>query len=139
MDCIFCKIASNEIPSEKVYEDDTVFAFMDINPLNDGHVLVVPKAHVVTIHEITEADFAAVMSATHKLAAAVKQAVNPEGINLMQLNGKAANQVVPHLHVHIVPRWSGDGLTICKWEPVEGDMGKIKDVAEKIRSQLAGG
>jgi len=136
MDCIFCKIVSNEIPSVKVYEDDRVFAFMDINPLNDGHLLIIPKAHAATIHEITEADFLAVMSATHKLTAAVKKALNPEGINLMQLNGRTANQVVPHLHVHIVPRWSGDGLPICNWEPAAGDMEKIKDVAGQIQGAL---
>ncbi len=136
MDCIFCKIVNSEIPSTKVYEDDRVFAFMDINPLSDGHILVVPKAHAADIHEITEADFAAVTAATHKLAAAVKKTLDPEGINLMQLNGKAANQIVPHLHVHIVPRWSGDGLTICKWEPMAGDMEKINEVAKKIRSEM---
>jgi histidine triad (HIT) family protein len=111
MDCIFCKIIKNEIPSVKVYEDDRVFAFLDINPLNDGHLLVIPTA-------------------------AVKKALNPEGINLMQLNGKAANQVVPHLHVHIVPRWFGDGLTICKWELVAGDMEKLKAVGEQIQEAL---
>jgi histidine triad (HIT) family protein len=136
MDCIFCKIVSGEIPSVRVYEDDTVFAFMDINPLNDGHLLVIPKTHAANIHEVTEADFVAVMSATHKLAAAVQKALNPEGINLMQLNGKAANQVVPHLHVHIVPRWSSDGLSICKWEPMAGKMEKIQEVAERIRSHV---
>lgn len=136
MNCIFCKIVSNEIPSVKAYEDDRVLAFMDINPLNEGHLLIVPKAHAATIHEITEADFLAVMSVTHKLAAAVKKVLNPEGINLMQLNGRAANQVVPHLHVHIVPRWSGDGLTISQWEMVAGDMEKIKAVAEKIQGEM---
>jgi len=136
MDCIFCKIISNEIPSVKVYENDRVFAFLDINPLNAGHLLVIPKAHAETIHDITEADFVAVAAATHKLAAAVKKALNPEGINLMQLNGKAANQVVPHLHVHIVPRWSGDGLTICKWELVAGDVEEIKAVGEKIKQAI---
>lgn len=136
MDCIFCKIVSNEIPSVKVYEDDRVFAFMDINPLNDGHILVIPKAHAATIYEITEADFLAVTSATHKLAAAVKKALNPDGINLMQLNERAANQVVPHLHIHIVPRWSGDELTICKWELVAGDIEKVKAVAEQIQSEI---
>ncbi|UCD87600.1 MAG: HIT family protein [Desulfobacterales bacterium] len=136
MDCIFCKIVNNEIPSIKVYEDDRVFAFMDINPLNEGHLLVIPKAHAATIHEISEADFVAVTSATHKLATAVKKALNPKGINLMQLNGKAANQVVPHLHVHIVPRWSGDGLTICKWELTAGDMEKIKAVGRQIENAL---
>ena len=136
MDCIFCKIVSGEIPSVKVYEDDRVFAFMDINPINEGHLLIIPKAHAATIHEIAEADFLAVMSATHKLADAVKKALNPDGINLLQLNGKAANQVVPHLHVHIVPRWFGDGVTVSQWQLVAGDMEKIKGVAEKIQGQI---
>jgi len=136
MDCIFCKIINGEIPSEKVYEDDKVFAFMDINPLNDGHVLIIPKSHAGTIHEIGEDDFLAVMSATHKLAAAVRKALNPDGINLLQLNGKAANQVIPHLHVHIVPRWSGDGLTVSQWEIVAGNMENVKNVAEQIKNSL---
>ncbi len=136
MDCIFCKIAAGEIPSVKVYEDDRVLAFMDINPLSEGHLLIIPKAHAATIYEITEDDFLAVMSATHKLAAAVKKALNPDGINLLQLNGRAANQVVPHLHMHIVPRWSGDGLTISQWDMVAGDMENIKAVAEKIQSEI---
>ena len=138
MDCIFCKIVRGEIPSVKVYEDDRVFAFMDINPINEGHVLIIPKAHAATIHEIAEVDFLAVMSATHKLAAAVKKALNPEGINLLQLNGKAANQVVPHLHVHIVPRWFGDGVTVSQWNLVAGDMKRIEGVAEKIQREIAG-
>lgn len=136
MDCIFCKIAAGDIPSVKVYEDDRVFAFMDINPINEGHLLIIPKAHAATIHEIAEADFLAVMSATQKLAAAVKKALDPDGINLLQLNGKAANQVVPHLHVHIVPRWFGDGVTVSQWQLVAGDMEKIKGVAEKIQGEI---
>jgi len=136
MDCIFCKIVSGDIPSVKVYEDDRVFAFMDINPMNDGHLLIIPKAHAATIHEIAETDFLAVMSATRKLAAAVQEALNPHGINLLQLNGKAANQVVPHLHVHIVPRWSGDKLTVSRWDIVPGDMEKIKSVGKQIQKAL---
>ncbi|MDY6839058.1 MAG: HIT family protein [Thermodesulfobacteriota bacterium] len=136
MDCIFCKIVSGDIPSVKVYEDDRVLAFMDINPINDGHLLIIPKAHASTIHEIAEADFLAVMAAARKLAVAVQGALNPDGINLMQLNGKAANQVVPHLHVHIVPRWSGDGVTVSRWEIVPGDMQKIKSVGEQIQKAL---
>jgi histidine triad (HIT) family protein len=136
MDCIFCKIINGEIPSVKVYEDDKVLAFMDINPINEGHLLIIPKAHAATIIEITEADFLAVMSATRKLAAAVKTALNPDGINLLQLNGKAANQVVPHLHVHIVPRWFGDGVTVSQWELVAGDMEKMKELAEKIQREI---
>ena len=136
MDCIFCRIISGEIPAVTVYEDDKVCAFMDINPLNDGHLLIIPKAHAATIDEIGAEDFEAVMSATYKLAGAVKKALNPDGMNVMQLNGKAANQVVGHLHVHIVPRWSGDGLTICSWEPVPGDMQRITHVSEEIKSQM---
>jgi histidine triad (HIT) family protein len=136
MDCIFCKIIEGKIPSTKVYEDDRVFAFMDINPLNDGHLLIIPKTHSATIDEISEDDFLAVMSATRTLAQAVTKALKPDGINLLQLNGKAANQVVPHLHVHIVPRWSEDGLEISQWTPVEGDMGKIGKLAEKIKKTL---
>jgi len=136
MDCIFCKIAAGEIPSVRVYEDDRVLAFMDINPLSEGHLLIIPKVHAATIYEITEDDFLAVMSATHKLADAVKKALNPDGINLLQLNGRAANQVVPHLHMHIVPRWSGDGLTISQWDMVAGDMENIKAVAEKIQGEM---
>jgi histidine triad (HIT) family protein len=136
MDCIFCKIISNEIPSVKVYEDDRVLAFMDINPLNDGHLLVIPKNHATDVLQISEADFLAVMSATHKLAAAVQKALRPAGMNLLQLNGKAANQVVPHLHVHIVPRWSGDGLTLSRWEPQPGDMQRVEEIGEQIRSVL---
>jgi histidine triad (HIT) family protein len=136
MDCIFCKIVDGEIPCTKVFEDDRVLAFMDINPLNEGHLLVIPKSHAATIFEIHEKDFAAVTAVTHKIAGAVQKALNPEGINVLQLNGKAANQVVPHLHVHIVPRWSGDGLTISQWEIVPGDMEKISNVAEKIARAL---
>lgn len=136
MDCIFCKIVNGDIPSVKVYEDQKVLAFMDINPLNKGHLLIIPKAHAETIHDIDQADFTAVMAATHKLAAAVYKALSPDGINLMQLNGKAANQVVPHLHVHIVPRWSGDGLPICNWEPAAGDMKNIRALGEKIQKAV---
>ncbi len=136
MDCIFCKIVAGEIPSVKLYEDDRVLAFMDINPLNDGHLLIIPKAHAATINDITESDFLAVMSVTHRLAAAIREALNPDGINLLQLNGEAANQVVPHLHVHIVPRWSGDGLTVSLWNLVSGDMERIKGVAEQIQKAL---
>jgi histidine triad (HIT) family protein len=136
MDCIFCKIVKNEIPSVRVYEDDRVLAFMDINPISDGHLLIIPKAHAATVHEIGEADFLAVMSATHKLAAAVRKALNPDGINLLQLNGKAANQVVPHLHVHIVPRWLGDGVTVSQWDLVPGNMEKIKALGEQIHKAM---
>ena len=136
MDCIFCKIVSGEIPCTKVFEDDRVLAFMDINPLNDGHLLVIPKTHAATILDIDEADFAAVTKAVHRIAGAVQDALKPDGINVLQLNGKAANQVVPHLHVHIIPRWTGDGLTVSQWEIVPGSFEKINGISEQIVAAL---
>jgi histidine triad (HIT) family protein len=97
---------------------------------------VIPKTHAATILDIGEADFSAVTAAVHKIAGAVQKALNPDGINLLQLNGKAANQVVPHLHVHIVPRWSGDGLTVSQWEIVPGDFEKINGIAAQIATAL---
>ena len=136
MDYLFCKIVNGKIPCTKVYEDEKVLSFMDINPMNDGHLLVIPKNHGSTILELPETDFLAVMSATKKIAEAVNKALNPDGINILQLNGEAANQVVPHLHVHIVPRWLGDGLTISKWVPVQGDMEQISQFGEKIKKNI---
>ncbi len=136
MACLFCKLVNGEIPCTKIYENDKVLAFMDINPMNDGHTLVIPKNHGGTILELPEADFLSVMSAVKKVAEAVQKALNPDGINILQLNGEAANQVVPHLHVHIVPRWSDDELTVSKWIPIPGDMEQIGEFAEKIKKAI---
>ena len=136
MDCLFCKIINGEIPCTKVYENEKVLSFMDISPMNDGHMLVIPKNHGATIIELSEMDFLEVMSVTKKVAEAVNKALNPDGINILQLNGEAANQVVPHLHVHIVPRWDGDGLAISKWVPVQGDMEQIGQIADKIKKAI---
>jgi len=136
MDCLFCKIINGEIPCTKVYENEKVLSFMDISPMNDGHMLVIPKNHGATIIELPEMDFLEVMSVTKKVAEAANKALNPDGINILQLNGEAANQVVPHLHVHIVPRWDGDGLSISKWVPVQGDMEQIGQIADKIKKAI---
>lgn len=136
MDCLFCKIVNKEIPCTKVYEDDKVLAFMDINPMSEGHLLVIPKNHGATILDLPEEDFLAVMAVAKKIAQAVDKALKPDGINILQLNGEAANQVVPHLHVHIVPRWDGDGLKVSKWVPVPGDMDQIGQTVEKIKNVL---
>jgi histidine triad (HIT) family protein len=135
-DCIFCKIAAGEIPCTKVFEDDSVLAFMDISPLNKGHLLVIPKEHFQDIVEIDPKLYGHLASVICNLAKAVKVSIGPEGMNVMQLNGKAGNQVVPHLHMHLVPRWTGDGLTICAWEPIPGDKNEIMKNAEGIKSKL---
>ncbi len=135
-DCIFCKIVAGEIPCTKVFEDELVLAFMDISPLNKGHVLVVPKEHFGTVLEMTAPLYGHCASVLCTLAKAAQKALEPDGINFMQLNGKAANQMVPHVHMHLVPRWEGDGLTISAWEPQPGDQDAIRDVRDRIIAVL---
>ena len=136
MDCIFCKIVAGEIPAVKVLDDDKVLAFMDINPACRGHILVVPKNHAENIFEISEADLSAVMGAVKRCAVAVKNALGAEGVTVLQLNGTASDQVVPHLHVHIMPRWKDDGLTVSRWEMKTGDMDELQDIARKVKEHL---
>lgn len=135
-DCIFCKIVAGDIPSTKLFEDDAVLAFMDIMPLNRGHLLVIPKEHFETVFDITPELYGRLYAEVCRFARAVKASIEPPGLNVMQLNGRAGNQVVKHLHIHVVPRWEGDGLTICAWEPVPGDMNDIARAAEIVKEKL---
>lgn len=135
MDCIFCQIRDGQIPSTRVYEDALTLAFMDINPLNEGHLLVIPKAHAETIYDMSHPDLAAVSATAKKMAEAIRHALHPEGLNLYQANGAAAAQVVPHFHLHLIPRWKGDGKSL-EWKLVKGDLERIRGTAEKIRAQV---
>jgi histidine triad (HIT) family protein len=130
--CIFCKIAAGTIPSTKLYEDGETLAFMDINPANDGHCLVIPKAHFPTVFALTPEAFAAAGRTVIKVARAVQAALTPDGINLLQANGPGAAQSVLHFHIHVLPRRRDDGLSI-NWTPKPGDRGRIAEIAEKIR------
>ncbi len=137
MDCIFCKIVAGEIPAVKVLDEEKVLAFMDINPASRGHMLVIPKHHAENILEISEADLSAVMSAVKRCAGAVKEVVGAEGITVLQLNGTASDQVVPHLHVHIMPRWEHDGMSVSQWEMGKGDIEELQEIARKVRECLS--
>lgn len=134
--CIFCRIVAGQIPAIKLYEDESVFCFMDINPISDGHVLVIPKDHYENVFEIPPETYGALYSTVAKLALAIKAEINPDGLNVMQLNGKAANQVVPHLHIHLMPRRHGDGITVSQWEPVPGNKDEIAQLAERLKAKL---
>ena len=136
MDCIFCKIIAGEIPAVKVLDEELVIAFMDINPSNKGHMLVVPKRHAENIFQISEGDLAILIKAVKKCAGAAKDALRAEGVTILQLNGKASDQIVPHLHVHVIPRWENDGLSVSTWEMKPGDMEQIQDTAKKIREHI---
>jgi histidine triad (HIT) family protein len=135
MECVFCKIRDGQIPSFRVYEDQRTLAFMDINPLNPGHCLVVTKAHAPSIFEAEPADLQAAIVATQKVATAVRRAIGAHGLNVLQANGAAAFQSVPHLHFHVIPRFDRDGKGF-DWPLVRGDMAEIERSAEKIRAAL---
>ncbi|MGH7207714.1 MAG: HIT family protein [Nitrospiraceae bacterium] len=133
MDCIFCKIRDGEIPSVKIYNDERTFAIMDINPLNDGHLLVIPKRHAATVYDIAEEDLAGAAVVAKRIALAVQKALRPDGLNILQANGAAAFQSVAHLHLHLIPRWIGDGKGF-DWKLVRGEPERIRAVGEKIKS-----
>lgn len=134
--CVFCKIVAGEIPCFKLFEDDHTLSFMDINPANPGHCLVIAKAHHPTLYAMPPALLSALMPVVAKVATAVDQALKPDGINLLQANGPGAAQSVLHFHMHILPRYLGDGLS-ANWVPKPGKLDDIKAIAERIRAALA--
>ena len=134
-DCVFCKIRDGAIPSKKIYEDDATLAFMDINPVNTGHCLVVPKRHAATIWDAEVADLQATIATAQKIASALVAAVKPDGLNMLQANGAAAFQSVPHFHLHLIPRWVRDGKGF-DWKLVPGDRAQIATVGDRVRAAL---
>lgn len=134
-DCIFCRIVAGTIPCVRLYEDAETLAFMDINPVHDGHCLVIPKAHYPTIFDIAPEAAAVTSRTAAKLARAVQQALAPDGMNLLQANGPGAAQSVLHVHWHVLPRHSGDAL-VMNWQPKPGDPARIQAIAERIRAKL---
>lgn len=128
-DCIFCKIVRGEAPAQKIYEDENTFAFLDIHPINRGHTLVIPKEHHENMFNTPTATFSKVMESVHMLAPKVRQAVGAEGINIGINNERAAGQLVFHIHVHIIPRWSDDGHAQWHGNPYQdGEIGTIRDI-----------
>lgn len=108
-DCIFCRIIDGDIPSRTVYEDEDVFAFLDANPLATGHTLVIPKAHHERLDDLSTSASSSLFDAVHALTPAIETAVDADATTIGINNGPAAGQEVPHVHVHVVPRFDGDG------------------------------
>lgn len=133
--CIFCAIVQGRAPAEIIYEDEATLAFMDINPANRGHSLIIPKPHVVDLSDIGAEAAAAVMRSAVHVARAIRETLHPDGLNLYHASGRAAFQSVFHFHVHIVPRWRGDSLSL-PWRPTRGDPAAISSVAAQIREHL---
>ncbi len=135
MECIFCAIVEGKIPAAKVYENEQVFAFMDIAPANPGHLLIIPKQHYRNIFDMPAEVGTKIMEAAVPLATAIRKALNPDGLNLFQSNEAAGFQTVFHFHLHLIPRWEGDPLRL-PWKPSEGDIKEISNIATKIQEAL---
>lgn len=133
--CIFCKIVAGQLPCEKIYEDDHIFSFMDINPIAKGHTLVIPKAHYEFAHQCPPQVMSALAAKLGYLAEAVRSACNAEAYNLLCNNGKAAGQVVGHVHFHIIPRNTDDGV-FNRWPAGTYPEGQMKKIAQDIREKL---
>jgi histidine triad (HIT) family protein len=134
-DCVFCKIRDGELPSMRVYEDDRTLAIMDINPLTSGHCLVISKTHAPTLWDAGVEDLQAAMAAARKVAIALRTAVKLDGLNMLQANGAAAFQSVPHYHLHLIPRWHNDDKGF-DWPVVPGDRAQIQAIGERLREVL---
>lgn len=109
-DCVFCKIVAGKIPALRVHEDETILAFLDIGPLADGHLLVIPKEHAERLEDSNPDTLSHLAGHLPRLARAVLAVTGAAGYNLLQNNGKVSGQEVPHVHFHIIPRAQGDGL-----------------------------
>ena len=135
MDCLFCKIISGEIPSTKIYEDENTFAFLDINPTNIGHTLVVPKKHSRNIFDIEKKDLEAIYNTSQKIAKAIKNSLNSDGVNIISNNEPAAGQLIFHTHIHIVPRLNTDGFKHWKGKRKYNEGEEVK-IANKIKENI---
>jgi histidine triad (HIT) family protein len=134
-DCVFCKLRDGQIPSMKIYEDDLTIAFMDINPINSGHCLIITKAHAANLYEAEVTDLQAAMATAQRVATAIRDGLKPDGLNMLQANGPAAFQSVLHFHLHLIPRWNNDGKGF-DWKLVPGNREQIMKVGERLRALL---
>jgi len=133
---IFAKIIAGDIPHHKIYEDESTFAFLDAEPVNPGHTLVVPKEPYQNMYEIPQNAFTEVMKTVHQLAPKIKNGVSADGINIGINNGSAAGQEVMHLHVHIMPRFNDDDFQHWQGEDDYHDNVRGKEIAESVRERL---
>ncbi|MCK4601628.1 MAG: HIT family protein [Phycisphaerae bacterium] len=134
-DCIFCKIVAGEIPATKVFADDTAMAFLDVGPLAEGHVLLIPKAHYETVDQMPADVAAAILKHLPALARAVMAVTGCEGLNVLQNNGRVAHQFVPHVHFHLIPRNPGDEFHF-NWPAGKYPEGRAEQLADEIKKNL---
>ncbi len=135
--CVFCKIVAGEIPTHKVYEDNNFLAFLDVNPANVGHTLVIPKVHISVLPQLPDELAATLAVLVKQLSGKIFEATGAEGVNILQNNGQAAGQVVPHVHFHIIPRFPEDKISFA-WEPKKLIEDQFKEAQKKIVNAIGG-
>ena len=134
-DCIFCKIANGEIPSATVYEDSICRVILDVNPANKGHALIIPKEHFDNIYSMDAETAAKIFTIATEVAKAQKAELNPGGLNILQNNGEAAGQTVFHFHMHLVPRYIKDNVTMT-WIPGKADTEELSALSKALRKRI---
>ena len=135
-ECIFCKIANGEVPAAVVYEDEQTMAFMDIGQVNPGHVIVAVKPHIRDIYTLTDEMAAAFFQTAARVARAVKKAMQPQGVTLLQANEEVGFQTVFHLHLHVLPRHPDDGVTLT-WPAKNPAMEELDRLAQQVKAAVS--
>ncbi|MGC9058605.1 MAG: HIT family protein [Candidatus Nanoarchaeia archaeon] len=130
-ECVFCKIANGEIPTRMIYSSKDLLAFLDIKPANLGHVLVIPRQHYTYLPQIPQELNASLLELIKVLISAEVEALGAEGVNVLQNNGSAAGQIVPHVHFHIIPRFKDDKV-VLDWQPLQFKEEQFEEVQKKL-------
>jgi histidine triad (HIT) family protein len=132
--CIFCRIVRGDAPSHRVYEDEHTLAFLDLFPAEEGHTLVIPREHCADLFEASEASLRHVMGTAHRVAAAIREALRPAGLRVVQLNGAAAGQTVFHYHLHLIPCREEGGLRVHG--RTRGEPARLAEIARAVASRI---
>jgi len=131
-DCLFCKIAKGEIPCSKVFENESIVAFLDIFPVNPGHTIIIPKKHYQTLLDFPKRDIASFFTQIQNIARFLKEKLKFDGFNIIQNNFSAAGQVVPHFHFHIIPRYKGDNAILIRSTKDKATPVELEDIIKKL-------
>jgi histidine triad (HIT) family protein len=132
--CLFCKIAAGEVPANIVYNSNDVMAFLDIRPANPGHVLVIPKQHFETLSNIPEELNSVLLQVVKIIAQAQIEVLGAQGVNVLQNNGELAGQAVPHVHIHVIPRFKDDKI-IFNWHSIELKPAQFAEIQKRLISK----
>ena len=135
-DCIFCKIAKGEIHSATVYEDSHFTVILDVNPATKGHCLIIPKEHFDNIYDLDGETAGKLFALATCIARAMRDALKCDGLNLVQNNGEIAGQTVNHFHLHLIPRYEGDGLNLNNWPQQEISAEQLEEIRQSIKKSI---